>query len=356
MRLAELSVLLLLPVAILARPLAEGDLTEDYTYWASKLHTDLLVNYVKAVPPRAVRASNYSAAGTDVTLQIRFFKVDSLSTTNGRLSIKVWWRCKWQDLRLSWDPAQYGNVTDVSFNAASQGVPEDSDIWLPDVQPYNAYVGISRAMEPAMARVRNDGQVYWSRPGMLDIMCRFSGLVMFPYDRLSCSVEVGGWINSGARQGLSFSLSDGCADFSTTEQSSLASYTEASIERVECSGHMYTYDSLPNEPFPVIRYRLFIKRQALSHFLSVILPSTLFTTLSFSVFFMSFEVRSKHPQSRPPRTPSHGAALAAPPARPLLPRSPMLLHACGLPPAGCRAGGRAPQCRRDASPHDRGLA
>ena len=56
--------------------LTAADLSQSYTSFASKLHDDLLDGYVKSVPPRSERlASSASQAGTDVALQIRFFKV-----------------------------------------------------------------------------------------------------------------------------------------------------------------------------------------------------------------------------------------------------------------------------------------
>ena len=52
-----------------------------------------------------------------------------------------------------------------------------------------------------MPLVHSDGRVYWSRTGTLDVLCRFSGLAMFPYDLLSCPIELGGWIAGGETQG-----------------------------------------------------------------------------------------------------------------------------------------------------------
>ena len=157
----------------------------EYTQYATQLHEDLLTGYNKAVAPRSVRRVNYSEAGTDVLLQLRFFKVESVSPSNGRLAMKVWWRYSWSDLRLSWDPSHYGDVRELKFHAADLSDPETTDIWLPDFTAYNSANGLMHSFEPAMASVRHNGDVFWSRPGTLDVLCRFSGLVMFPYDELS---------------------------------------------------------------------------------------------------------------------------------------------------------------------------
>ena len=92
----------------------------DYTLHASQLHDDLLSSYNKAVPPTSTRIAGYgSQAGTDVALQLRFFKLENVNAAQGQLSVKVWWRMQWSDTRLAWDPATYGNITQVKFHASS---------------------------------------------------------------------------------------------------------------------------------------------------------------------------------------------------------------------------------------------
>lgn len=88
-----------------------------------------------------------------------------------------------------------------------------------------------------MAVVTSDGMVFWSRPGSLNVLCRFSGLSSFPYDTLSCPIEIGGWASGGEVQGLS-SHPTGCAAFSDTEEVALASYQEINFLSIECSEHM----------------------------------------------------------------------------------------------------------------------
>ena len=48
-----------------------------------------------------------------------------------------------------------------------------------------------------------NGEVYWSRPGILDVLCKFAGLNRFPMDsQLSCDIDFGGWLHSGTFQGV----------------------------------------------------------------------------------------------------------------------------------------------------------
>ena len=52
----------------------------------------------------------------------------------------------------------------------------NQEIWLPDVQPYNALAGFPDTLDYAMVKVDYKGKAFYSRPGMLEVMCKFSGL------------------------------------------------------------------------------------------------------------------------------------------------------------------------------------
>jgi hypothetical protein len=216
----------------------------SYGYWAAAIHDHLLGNaagYSKSTVPTSNRVDNHSQAGADVSTQIRFFKVDEVETAKGILRMKVWLRMTWPDLRLSWDPSQFGGVTEIKAHASSFADPETTEyapavarsglrlgscaaaeqartsrvcvlsIWVPDITAYNARQGLMHVCDAAMARIYSDGTVYWARACLLDVMCRFSGLIMFPFDTLSCPIEVGGWQTSGTYQGI-VPYYNGCAD------------------------------------------------------------------------------------------------------------------------------------------------
>ena len=275
---------------------AQGNLDFNYTYHASRLFNDLMQNYVKQVAPTSVRRVSYSSAGTDVQMQLRLFKLRTVSTAEGIMELRVWWRLWWTDLRLSWNPDDYGGISSIMVKAADHTKPEASDIWLPDIQVYNAAMGSQNTMDPSDAQVSSNGQVHWSRPGNLKVLCRFSGLIMFPIGEFSCPVEIGGWLNGGEVQGLSSadaSVTDypGCADIASghTDETGKGSYQEVRLVKVECEEHVYSYPCCPSNPFPVIKYRIYLKRATSFFVFTTMVPSTLFTLLSFTPFFMSFE-------------------------------------------------------------------
>ena len=147
-----------------------------YTYYATLLHKNLSLTgkdatYKAEVPPMSIRTTTHpspNAGGTDVQVQLRVFKVDSLDQSAGHLKMKCWFRLWWHDLRLSWNPADFGGITEIQ-------VKDDGTVWLPDVQPYNSLEGIASTFDSSLIRLRSSGELMWSRPGLLELMCKFSG-------------------------------------------------------------------------------------------------------------------------------------------------------------------------------------
>ena len=170
----------------------------EFSAYATLLQAHLLGNtsYNPKVPPTSIRITTDSQAGTDVKVQLRIFKIESLDQSAGQLKLKVWLRFWWHDLRLSWDPADFGGITETQMKDSG------TDVWVPDVMPYNSLETMGNTFDSTLIRLRHDGELMWSRPGLLQLMCKFSGLVAFPFDELSCLTELGGWTMGGAIQGL----------------------------------------------------------------------------------------------------------------------------------------------------------
>ena len=114
----------------------------------------------------------------------------------------------------------------------SGGPPEcAAQIWIPDITLYNSFTGLQTTLDPGSAGVSSDGSVFYSRPGTYEVLCKFSGLVAFPFDTLSCALEFGGWGLSGGHQGI---LLDGAGyEFSKQEATSGSSYQEYQIGALE---------------------------------------------------------------------------------------------------------------------------
>merc|ERR1719310_2141457 len=114
-------------------------------------------------------------------------------------------------------------------------------------------------------------------------MCKFSGLVAFPFDEMKCQVEFGGWGLSGGVQGIQLS-GDGY-QFSSQEATSGSSYQEYTIKEVDVKYAFYSYPCCPSEPWPAVIYTIQLKRAGSFYNVVSILPGIIVTLLSFVVFW-----------------------------------------------------------------------
>ena len=326
----------LLMLSLASHVLGYGNYEATYTNVSKTLKAFLLRGYDKGTPPTSARPVSYSTAGTDVSVEIVFFKLNTVDVASGHLEIKCWLRLNWYDTQLRWTPAEWDGVTQLFFHASSFAAPGDTDIWLPDVTPYSALEGFMASFDPAFALVNNEGYVQWSRPGMLKLMCRYSGLVNFPSDTLSCAFDMGGWFISGAYQGI---IPGGAGADLTTNTSGpgyqlaadwnsivsaktgaraftchiaphgqrqqhlvhsfrlsppaclrIVGYQENRISSINVRPWVSTYDCCPNEPWPQLTYTIILERYTFFYLNFTLLPSVIFSLVSFAVFFMSFEV------------------------------------------------------------------
>ncbi len=271
-----------------------GNSQYEYSYNVGLLMTELLFNrsYNSKVPPTSMRdmknGEGLLAKGTDVQVQLKIFKVESLDQSAGHLKLKVWFRMYWSDLRLSWDPADFNGIEETQLN-------DKGDVWLPDVQPYNSLEQISSTFDNTLVRLKHTGELMWSRPGLLALMCKFSGMVDFPFDTLSCLTEFGGWTMGGTIQGVMHKGIPGTPGFcpqpgddhTTTEATQGSSYQEFSIDRVECTNATYDYGEIGSaDPWPVVRYRFRLKRASAYYIPGYVVLPVMLTASSFLVFWM----------------------------------------------------------------------
>ena len=86
----------LLPcLAVAAAAYPPATYSKNFTDASTRLRAALMQGYDKHVPPLSDRAAGgvtYSAAGADIAMQVRFFKVESVRASHGDMRLKVWLR------------------------------------------------------------------------------------------------------------------------------------------------------------------------------------------------------------------------------------------------------------------------
>ena len=98
---------------------------------------------------------------------------------------------------------------------------------------------------------------------------------------------------SGAHQGIKFGLDDGQGwEITQQESTAASSYQEYNIlpGGIDATIMVYSYQSAPNQPWPVAVYRFKLSRSTSFYTLLLIIPGALTTLLSFAVFWIPTSV------------------------------------------------------------------
>ncbi|CAG7834688.1 unnamed protein product [Allacma fusca] len=189
-----------------------------------RLISDLLSSYDKR---------NYPS---NVTVQfgVSLLKldVDELAST---LETDLWTRQLWIDLRLRWNPEEYGNITVLRL--------PPSEIWRPDITLYNSANPIDNLQcSETNILVYNTGKIIWVPPCHYRSHCNLS-LDRAPLDEQTCPLKFGSWTFDGYSLDLQF--------YDEKEQADIIDYM--GISDWELTGNTAerlskTYDCCP-EPY-----------------------------------------------------------------------------------------------------------
>lgn len=191
-------------------------------------------------------------------LALRAFK--NIDQMEGTISANVWLRYKWSDPRLSWDLNTY-NYSFISLNTH----PEfDYTIWTPDIYLYNTAENPLSEIDYSRAIVKNDGEIIWSRPGIITSTCSFD-LTHFPYDRQNCYMKFGSWSYDGNQ--IDLSVYDSGFDISNYIE-----HEEWVLSNYYSDKNIQYYSCCP-EPYPDIKFFYTITRRSGYYDLNIVLPT-----------------------------------------------------------------------------------
>ncbi len=125
--------------------------------------------------------------------------------------------------------------------------------WIPDVTLWNLETGLMGSLDGSYARVTNEGEVFWSRPGHLKPTCKFVGLDNFPFDSLTCTMEFGSWMFSGKYLSMEKGKDIGYAVGSAfTSGSTFEEFSFVEEDPIACEKFIYPpfNENYPDEDWP----------------------------------------------------------------------------------------------------------
>jgi len=311
-----------------------------YHDWAEKLSNDLLgldddgralydVSITPGIPeswitepywclcepedPRCIRVSDDGAmclvcenddqcGPNPVRMGFQLFKVLDIDMRTSKLSLSVWFKQEWYDRRLAFDKQCYGGIHTISAQAKSGSLPE-SRIWSPDIELLNSEKPLWGGFSARLATVHGcwDGKptrggcgfVQWSAPGVLEALCKWKGLAAFPYDILSCELELAGWASDGIAQDILPRVQDGgiaWVDDPTKKVSggvtAGSSYQDYSINSISLRRIVTQFDCCLWQPWPGLIYEFSFTRSGRWYESKLVLPMIVITLITFVTFWL----------------------------------------------------------------------
>jgi len=133
--------------------------------------------------------------GDDVNAVNVQFGLDILGmdlSESGVLTANSWMRMKWNDFRLSWDPAQYEGLKKIN-------VPSRL-VWVPDFEVYNApdfglnSFSFQYSQSPINVVLYSNGDIIFIPPVTIRSYCELPSSIGQPTD---CSIKIGSWTYDG---------------------------------------------------------------------------------------------------------------------------------------------------------------
>ena len=126
------------------------------------------------------------------------------SIDSGSLSGVFWLHLEWDDPNLAWDTDQdyrlvcgilYRGVIQTCIPQVNKIVLHSSDIWVPDIELYNA-MKTEAMLAQDMVVVSANGRVIWVPSYRLTAACKMD-YTWYPFDEQWCDLKFGSWVYNG---------------------------------------------------------------------------------------------------------------------------------------------------------------
>ena len=225
------------------------------------LFRDLFEDYEKWVRPVEHLSDKIKIKfGLAISQLVDVDEKNQLMTTN------VWLKQEWIDVKLRWNPDDYGGIKIIR-------VPSDS-LWIPDIVLFDNADG---RFEGASTKtvVRYNGTVTWTQPANYKSSCTID-VTFFPFDLQNCSMKFGSWTYDGSQVDIILEDQDvDRTDFFDNGEWEIMSAMGSKGNRTDSCCW-----------YPCITYSFVIKRLPLFYTLFLIIPCIGLSFLTVVVFYL----------------------------------------------------------------------
>ncbi|XP_076443426.1 acetylcholine receptor subunit alpha-like 1 [Babylonia areolata] len=243
---------------------------------AKRLHYDLMSSYNALVKPSG--GPNHQLT---VKMGLRLSQVLDVDEKNQIITISVWLRQEWDDLRLKWDPSDYGGVHKLN-------IPSD-DLWKPDIVLYNNADGDFVVTLKTKATVYHTGKIVWEPPAIYKSYCPIN-VEFFPFDMQECFMKFSSWTYNGFEVDLQHvcngtTIGDKVVIQRGIDMKDYYFNVEWDVLNVTARRNVKFYPCC-TEPYPDITFNLTLRRRTLFYTLNLIMPCIAISCLTVLVFYL----------------------------------------------------------------------
>ncbi|XP_043247148.1 acetylcholine receptor subunit alpha-like [Amphibalanus amphitrite] len=240
---------------------------------AKRLYDDLLSNYNKLVRP----VKNTTDVLT-VYIKLKLSQLIDVNLKNQIMTTNLWVEQRWHDYKLTWEPAEYGNVQVLH-------VPSDH-IWRPDIVLYNNADGNFEVTLTTKAKLNFNGLVVWVPPAIYKSSCLID-VEYFPFDEQTCVMKFGSWTYDGFQVDLRHTDESTGNDLVEVgiDLSEFYKSVEWDILDVPAIRHEKFYTCC-DEPYLDITFNITMRRKTLFYTVNLIIPCMGISFLTVLTFYL----------------------------------------------------------------------
>ncbi|XP_059123897.1 neuronal acetylcholine receptor subunit alpha-5, partial [Peromyscus eremicus] len=226
-----------------------------------RLFKDLFEDY-----ERWVRPVEHLSDKIKIKFGLAISQLVDVDEKNQLMTTNVWLKQEWIDVKLRWNPDDYGGIKIIR-------VPSDS-LWIPDIVLFDNADG---RFEGASTKtiVRYNGTVTWTQPANYKSSCTID-VTFFPFDLQNCSMKFGSWTYDGSQVDIILEDQDvDRTDFFDNGEWEIMSAMGSKGNRTDSCCW-----------YPYVTYSFVIKRLPLFYTLFLIIPCIGLSFLTVVVFYL----------------------------------------------------------------------
>ncbi|XP_075262044.1 neuronal acetylcholine receptor subunit eat-2-like isoform X2 [Convolutriloba macropyga] len=270
------------PIMITSSLLTLFSVTSLVTHTTSAGYVgDRLMQEVMANTSRHLRPVRDHSRNTTVFFRLMLYQILGADSVQGKIHLHFWAEMFWKNEFVSWVPEKNGNIGRIDLQVR--------EMWMPDIIFFTQLSGEHfNEGFPSPPALLSNGITMVLKPFKAELVCVMNAWY-FPYDKQSCSFEVGSWAHFASEIDIR-PKEEGAADMKFFQPSSVFD-----VENFEGAYITYKDPSLEanDTMFSCISFSLSFKRKPTYFMLNVILPSILINFLCIFNFIIPCETGEK---------------------------------------------------------------